>query len=121
LEETEQAEQSLHWICKLIVKLPMFSLDIFPDEFQGIFWSIVVPICIILQELVNLILFISLPYSLNILCVISINAVIFIGFLRIILERELTLKRALIREGTFNWDVDKAVTEYCKSLHKKKK
>jgi len=112
--------EGLHWFYKLLLKFPVFNLDIFPSEFQGIFWIIIVPIYLVLQLFANLFLLSYFTFPINYLCILAVDLFVFIAFLRITLERALNTGRAILRSSVFHWDIEKALQEYYQILSKSK-
>jgi hypothetical protein len=113
--------EGLHWFYKLLLKFPLFNLDIFPSEFEGIFWTIIVPICLVLQLFANLFLLSYFTFPINYLCILAVDLFVFIAFLRILLERALNTGRAILRSSVFHWNIEKALQEYYQIITKGEK
>jgi hypothetical protein len=113
--------EGLHWFYKLLLKFPLFNLDIFPSEFEGIFWTIIVPICLVLQLFANLFLLSYFTFPINYLCILAVDLLVFIAFLRILLERALNTGRAILRSSVFHWNIEKALQEYYQIITKGEK
>jgi hypothetical protein len=113
--------EGLHWFYKLLLKFPLFNLDIFPSEFEGIFWTIIVPIYLVLQLFANLFLLSYFTFPINYLCILAVDLFVFIAFLRILLERALNTGRAILRSSVFHWNIEKALQEYYQIITKGEK
>jgi hypothetical protein len=105
---------------KLILKLPQLSLEGFSDRFQGLFWILILPILVMSDSMITLLLIVCLPFPFSLISTVVVTSIVLIFMIRILLERELNARRAIIREGRFLWNVEKAVNEYERLLQKRK-
>jgi hypothetical protein len=113
-------ERKLPLIYRLILKLPMPSLDFLPDVFQGIYWAIIIPIFLMLEFWFVWILVAIFPSPFNILAVLTIPAIILIVFLRITLERFINWWNAIVAQQDFRWNVEKFIEDYLEFLKRQK-
>ena len=116
-EKTE--EHDLPLIYRLILKLPNLSLGSFSDKFQGYFWIVVVPVFAFCNGIVNLLLFVELPVPFNVILSLLYSVTVAALFIRVLIERELNTEKAILGQGGFRWNVDKACEEYVDILKKK--
>lgn len=118
-EKTE--EHDLPLIYRLILKLPNLSLGSFSDRFQAYFWIVIVPVFAFCNGCVNLLLFVELPVPFNVIASLLYSVTVAVLFIRILIERELNTRKAILGQGGFQWNVDKACEEYVDILKKKHK
>jgi len=122
--KTEKIDRrKLPLIYRLILKLPMPSLDFLPQVSHGIFWAVIVPIFMVLESYLALVLLLAFAFPTNIILAGAIPAMIFIIFLRIQFERFINWWNATIAQQGFEWNVEKATREYLdlQKNHKSKK
>ena len=108
---------------RLILKLPLPSLDFLPDVSHGIFWAVIMPIFVVLESYLGLFLLVAFSFPTNIVLVGVIPGIILLFFLRIQLERFINWWNATIAQQGFEWNVEKATREYLdlQKNHKSKK
>jgi hypothetical protein len=111
-------KNKLPLIYKLILKVP--GSDFIQSISSGIFWSIVVPIFLLLDFFINFFLLLLFPFPINILLTLIIPAAVLMVFLRINLERFINWWNLNI-EDSFKWDVEKSLKEYLTILKEKEK
>lgn len=112
-------EEKLPLIYRLILRLPKPTLDFLPEVSQGIFWAIIVPIFLILEFFLSVFLLVAFPFPTNILFTSIVPTIIFIIFLRTMLERSINSWNALMESGIV-LNVEKAVRDYVDFLKKQK-
>lgn len=117
--DAEDSEISL--LYRIILRFPRLSIDGFSDRFQGFFWVLILPIFVISNTMATLLLMVCLPFPLNFISVIMLTSMIFMFMLRIFVERELNMRRAIVEEGRFRWNVETAMQEYAQLLQKRKR
>jgi len=111
--KTEKIDRrKLPLICRLILKLPMPSLDFLPQVSHGIFWAVIVPIFMVLESYLALSLLLAFAFPTNIVLAGAIPAIIFIIFLRIQFERFINWWNSTIAQQGYEWNVEKATREY---------
>ena len=113
-------ENELPFIYRLILKLPKISLEYFPDVFHGIFWAIVIPVFLAIEIFLSLFLLISFTFPLNIILTGIIPLVIFVIFIKVMLERFINWWNAIFGKP-YTWNIEKAVDEYLTLLRKQNK
>ena len=97
---------------RLILKVPMPSLDFLPDVSHGIFWAVIVPIFVVLESYLGLLLLLAFPFPTNYVLAGLIPGSILLLFLRIQLERFINWWNAEVAQQGFKWNVEKAAVEY---------
>ncbi|MGB9676615.1 MAG: hypothetical protein ACPL0C_05455 [Candidatus Bathyarchaeales archaeon] len=117
-ELKEIDERSLPFFYKLILKIPKAD---FLESASGIFWSIVIPIFLVLFSFLTLFLLLFFPFPTNIILVSTIPTTVLIIFLRISLERFIKWWNLNIKEGSFEWNVEKTMQEYLELMKKEEK
>lgn len=113
-------EKKLPFIYKLILKIPMPSLDSFPAVFHGIFWAIIVPIFMVIIFFSILFSLIYFAFPINIVLMAIFPSSIFLVFTRILLERFIRGWNAMVEEPKSEWNVEKLMDEYIDILKKQK-
>lgn len=122
--KTEKIDRrKLPLVYRLILKLPMPSLDFLPQVSHGIFWAVIVPIFMVLESYLALVLLLTFAFPTNIVLAGAIPGIILIFFLRIQFERFINWWNATIAQQGFEWNVEKATREYLdlQKNHKSKK
>jgi hypothetical protein len=103
---------------RLVLKIPgTDSLG----NFGGIFWSIIVPIFLILEFFLNIFLLLFFPFPINVVLTSSIPVAVFIIFIRINIERFINWWNATVEKSSLEWNPEKTMQEYLSLLEKKKK
>jgi len=105
---------------RLILKLPLPSLDFLPDVSHGIFWAVIMPIFVVLESYLGLFLLVAFSFPTNIVLVGVIPGIILLFFLRIQLERFIKWWNATVAQQGFKWNVEKTAIEYFDLLKIKK-
>lgn len=106
---------------RIILRFPRLSIDGFSDRFQGLFWALILPIFVVSDTMATLLLMVCLPFPLNFISVVTLTSMILMFMLRIFVERELNMRRAIVEEGRFRWNVETAIQEYAQLLQKRKR
>jgi hypothetical protein len=106
---------------RLILKFPLLSLNGFSDRFQGLFWVLILPTFVISDTMINLLFVMCLPFPFNLISVVLFTSILLMFILRIFLERALNTRRAIIGEGRFRWNVERAIQEYAQLLQERKR
>jgi hypothetical protein len=106
---------------RIILRFPRLSIDGFSDRFQGLFWALILPIFVVSGTMATLLLMVCLPFPLNFISVVTLTSMILMFMLRIFVERELNMRRAIVEEGRFRWNVETAMQEYAQLLQKRKR
>jgi hypothetical protein len=106
---------------RLVLKLPRLSLNGFSDRFQGLFWALILPTFVISDTIINLLFVMCLPFPFNLISVVLFTSILLTFILRIFLERALNTRRAIIGEGRFRWNVERAIQEYTQLLQERKR
>lgn len=117
MKKSEKLEDELPWFYRLVLKLPFPSQSL-PENLQGIFWAIIVPIFITLEFFIAIFLLILFPFPINIFFAGSIPAVIFLIFVKVQLQRLINMWNAEVKQRHFKWDLDKISKEYFSLLKK---
>jgi len=105
---------------RIILKLPKPSLDSFPEISPGIFWTIVVPVFLILEFFLSLFLLVALHFPVNIIFAGIVPTVVFLIFARITVERLINSFNAAIADQGFEWNIEKVTNEYLDCIDKQK-
>jgi hypothetical protein len=124
MAETEKEEENrpvlkLSIFDKWLLKLPKLSLESFPDYFHGIFFSIVIPVFMILEFFFTIVLLVYVPFPTNLLLALVIPAFIFLYFGKTMVERFVNWYNATFGKP-MEWNVDKTAKEYFELLEKQK-
>lgn len=102
---------------RLVLKIPgTDSLE----NFGGIFWSIIVPIFLVLEFFFDIFLLLFFPFPINVVLTPIIPVAVFIVLVRINLGRFINWWNAAVEKSGFEWNVEKTVQEYLSLLEKKK-
>jgi len=109
-------ESKLPFFYKLILKIPLPSLDSMSDTFQGLFWAIFAPVSVVAAFFTSLLLLTCLPSPFNIAAVLLVPSVFTLAFLRVHVERFIQGWNALIDTSTKEKDVEKLMNEYLEIL-----
>lgn len=99
------------WL-RILLKIPAPSLEHFSDRFEGHFWILVLPVFIFSIGCINLLMITCLPSPFNAIFFFSLNSAIVLLLMRILIERTLHAKKAILNEGHFRWDIDRSLSEY---------
>lgn len=99
------------WV-RILLKIPAPSFEHFSDQFEGYFWILIMPVFIFSIGCVNLLLITCFPSPLNAIFFFSLNSLIVLLFVRILIERTLHAKKAILNQGQFQWDIDRSLSEY---------
>lgn len=114
LEKIDKSKLPLFY--RLILKIPLPSLDSMSDTFQGLFWVIVAPVSVIATFFTSLLLLTNLPSPANIVAVVLVPSVFILAFLRVSTERFIQGWNGLIETSTKEGDVEKLMNEYLEIL-----
>jgi len=114
LKEVDRSK--LPWFYKLILKIPRTD---FLESAGGIFWSIIIPIFLVLDFFLTLFLLVSFPSPVNIILTAIIPIAILMIFIKITLERFLNWWDSTFGKSRFEWNVEKIAQEYLSLLKKK--
>jgi len=117
MSETKSDEDKLPWIYRLILKLPKISVESFSD-FQGIYWTIVIPLFLVGEFFLSLFLLTAIPFPTNFVVASVIPITIFVVFVKVQLERFMNWRNLTFRSEPMEWDVKEATEEYIKLLEK---
>jgi hypothetical protein len=110
----------LPFIYRIILKIPVPSLDALPSTFQGIFWAIIVPVLLVLIFLFTMFSLTYFIFPLNVILSALAPIIVFLLFLRIIVERFIKQWNAMIEGQKLEWNVAKQIEEYLELLKKQK-
>lgn len=114
LEKIDKSKLPLFY--RLILKIPLPSLDSMSDTFQGLFWVIVAPVSVIATFFTSLLLLTCVPSPANIVAVVLVPSVFILAFLRVSTERFIQGWNGLIETSTKEGDVEKLMNEYLEIL-----
>lgn len=103
---------------RLILKVPGINLV---ENASGVFWAIVVPLFIFIDSLMNLYLFVGLPFPVNVALVGIIPATVLLIFLRVGLERFINFWNLNFVRSSLEWNVKEKTKEYISLLKKQRK
>jgi len=117
MSKTKSDEDKLPWIYRLILKLPKISVKSFSD-FQGIYWTIVLPLFLVGEFFLSLFLLTAIPFPTNFVVASVIPIAVFVVFVKVQLERFMNWWNLTFRSEPMEWDVKEATEEYIKLLEK---
>jgi hypothetical protein len=121
-ERLEKVEVSrLPFLYRLLLKFPNVKIESLPSMLQGMYWAVILPILVGTETLVTFCLIAFIPPPMNLIAALAIPAVIFIVFVKIMLERFIDWWNGLVGNQTNQWNVSQKVTEYKELLDKSKK
>lgn len=103
---------------RLILKIPKTNLV---ESASGVFWAIIVPLFIFVDSLINLYLFMWLPFPVNVALVGIVPALVFLVFLRIGLGRFINFWNLNFVRSRLEWNVKEKTKEYIDLLNKQRK
>jgi hypothetical protein len=109
--DSKMTQDSPLWV-RILLKIPAPSFEHFSDRFEGYFWILIMPVFIFSIGCVNLLLITCFPSPLNAILFFSLNSLIVLLFMRILIERTLHAKKAILNQGQFRWDIDRSLSEY---------
>jgi len=116
-EQPEEPKLSL-WH-RLLLKVPKLSLDSFPEYFHGVFYSIVLPIFLIVTFVLTALFLVFIPFPFNYLAASVIPVFLMLYFGRTMTERFINWYKASFAKPK-EWDVDKTSNEYFELLEQQK-
>ncbi|UCB61056.1 MAG: hypothetical protein JSW72_03090 [Candidatus Bathyarchaeota archaeon] len=114
LKKIDKSELPLFY--RLILRIPLPSLDSLPDAFQGFFWVIVAPVSVVTAFFLSALLLTTLPSPFNVAAVALVPSIFVLVFVRLSLERFIRGWDALIDTSTTEKDVEKLMNEYLEML-----
>ena len=103
---------------RLILKIPKTNLV---ESASGVFWAIIVPLFIFVDSLINLYLFMWLPFPVNVALVGIVPALVFLVFLRIGLGRFINFWNLNFVRSRLEWNIKEKTKEYIDLLNKQRK
>lgn len=112
MDRKEYKPEKLPKFYRLLLKLPIPTLQRFPNTFQGIFWATIIPLLLASLFFLGLLLIFYLPSPLNIALVITIPTIIFLVFARIRLEQDINFLHLLTGDTVHEWSIEHAVDKY---------
>lgn len=119
-DNSEPGDLEIPLLYRLILKFPRLSLDGFSDRFQGLFWGLILPIFVACDVIIDLLLIGLLPFPFNLISLFAFTSIVLMFMLRVLIERELNTRRAIMREGRFRWNVETSFQEYMNLLQGRK-
>lgn len=108
---------------KIIMKVPLPSLDTSIAIPSGIFWAIIFPIFLILEFFLNLYIIVTFNFPVNILLIGIFPLAFFVIFIRISVERFIKWWNSAVVGGYTPKDIRETLEEYIamrRDRHKKK-
>jgi len=108
-------ELDLPLIHRLILRIPKLSLDGFSEKSKGYFWILGLPLFVAGEVLGILVLLTMIVFPYNMIAVFVSMSIAIAFILRILLEREINTRRALMQQG-YKWDVERACEDYLSLL-----
>lgn len=117
----EDSLDDLPLFYRLVLRLPLLSLDGFLDKYQGIFWAVVVPALLAVYFFTDMLLFVCLHFPFNWLSVTGLTSVVCLLIIRIYVERIVQARNALFQEFKQR-DIREVLNDYlglCEKRNKK--
>ena len=101
-------EEDLPILYRLLIKIPLKSLG----SSSGIFWALVCPILVFLNFFFDFFILVYFSFPINIILALAVPAVVFILFVRVILERFINWWNNFVVSGYVKRDLEKVLDEY---------
>jgi len=101
-------EKDLPILYRFLIKIPLKSLG----SSSGIFWALVCPILVFLNFFFDFFILVYFSFPINIILALVVPAVVFILFVRVILERFISWWNNFVVGGYVERDVEKVLDEY---------
>ncbi len=111
-KDDTKADLSLPLFYRVVLKFPKLSVESFSAERQGLFWAVGLPVFVICYVFLNILLLIFLSFPYNYVIVLALGILYAMFIIRILVERELSSKRAIVRSAYFRWQIDKSLQDY---------
>jgi len=93
---------------RFLIKIPLKSLE----SSSGIFWALVCPILLLLNFFFDFFILVYFPFPINIILALVVPAVVFILFVRVILERFINWWNNFVVSGYVKKDLEEVLDEY---------
>ena len=93
---------------RFLIKIPLKSLG----SSSGIFWALVCPILLLLNFFFDFFILVYFPFPINIILALVVPAVVFILFVRVILERFINWWNNFVVSGYVKKDLEEVLDEY---------
>ncbi|MGD0029359.1 MAG: hypothetical protein ABSC91_10525 [Candidatus Bathyarchaeia archaeon] len=120
-DSSDEDDLEIPLFYRLVLKFPRLTLDGFSDRIQGLFWALILPLFVFCDVIINLLLIGFLPFPFNLLSMILFTSVILMLILRVLIERELNIRKAIVKDTRFRWDVETSFQEYAELLQKRRR
>ena len=101
-------EKDLPILYRLLFKIPLKSLG----SSSGAFWALVCPILLLLNFFFDFFILVYFPFPINIILALVVPAVVFILFVRVILERFINWWNNFVVSGYVKKDLEEVLDEY---------
>jgi hypothetical protein len=109
-------QDDLSLLSRVILRIPKLSLDGVSPIYQGLFWVLGLPIFFVCSFFLDFALLVSWQFPINYVSVALFNLMIALLVARVLIERELNLRRAILKQQGFQWNVGKTMEEYVQCL-----
>lgn len=110
-------KNTLPWLYRLVLKIPRINSL---ENASGVFWSIIVPIFLILEFFLSMFLLLLFPFPTNVILTAIIPIAVFLMFIRVTLERFINFWNSTIEKSSYKWNIEKTMQEHLETLEKKK-
>jgi hypothetical protein len=121
LEKLEISRSDLPLAYRLLLKVPVFSIDSLPAVFRGLFWAVVIPTFIATDRLLTFYFAGCFPLPVNLILASIVLIAILIAAARVSLERAINFRNSIAGDRTQKWDVTESIKEYRAMLSEKTK
>jgi hypothetical protein len=121
LKKPEIRRSDLPLPYRLLLKVPVFSIDSLPAVFQGLFWAVVIPTFIATDRLLTFYFAGCFPFPVNLILASTVPIAILIAAARVSLERAINFRNSIADDRTQKWDVTESIKEYKAMLSEKTK
>ena len=101
-------EKDLPILYRLLFKIPLKSLG----SSSGAFWALVCPILLLLNFFFDFFILVYFSFPINVILALAVPAVVFILFVRIILERFINWWNNFVVSGYVKRDLGEVLDEY---------
>ena len=101
-------EKDLPFPYRFLIKIPLKSLG----SSSGIFWALVCPVLIFLNFFFDFFILVYFSFPINIILALAVPAVVFILFVRVVLERFINWWNNFVVSGYVKRDLGEVLDEY---------
>jgi hypothetical protein len=113
-------KDKLPWFYRFLLKIPFVRAATVFGEYEGLYWALVLPLLLLMEFLLSFYLLLCFPFPVNIIATGVIPTLTLIIFIRVQLERFLSLVSTMT-QTVRKWDVAEVVEDYVRLLEAQKR